>query len=120
MAAAVEDFSEAYDYEGSSGDELMVQIDLHVTEGFWSSTRGAENAESAGMIDSYVLQQTRLLAWEPVEVGAERATGYATRGFHVESEEGTQDYEIRHEVRLVKELGFWKVSYGGEPIEEGV
>ncbi|MDP9477821.1 MAG: hypothetical protein M3R38_19410 [Actinomycetota bacterium] len=120
VAAAVEDFSEAYNYSGSWGDELKVQIEPHVTASFWSSPRGSQNARDFAAIDSYVLQQTWLLAWEPVEVGPEGARGYATRGFHVESEAGTQDYQIRHELRLVKELGYWKVAWAGEPTEEGV
>lgn len=119
VAAAVEGFSEAYNYSGSWGDELRVQVRAHVTASFWKSPRGSQNAKEFAEIDSYVLQQTRLLAWEPVEVGPEGARGYATRGFHVESEAGTQDYEIRHELRLVKQLGYWKVAWAGEPIEEG-
>ncbi len=119
VAAAVEDFSEAYNYSGSWGDEFKVQIEPHVTADFWSSPRGSQNAREIAAIDSYVLQQSWLLAWEPIEVSAEGARGYATRGFHIESEAGTQDYQIRHELRLVKELGYWEVAWAGEPIEEG-
>ena len=120
VEAAVENFSRSYNYSGSDGDQLLAQIAPHVNESFWASPRGSQNASDAAAIETYVLQQTELLAWEPVEVGSEEATGYVTRSFHTESTAGMQKYRLRHELRLVKESGTWKVSWAGEDVgQEG-
>lgn len=116
---AVENFSRSYNYSGSDGDELRAQVDPHVTNHFWVSPRGMRNTFDMGKIETYVLQQTELLAWEPVEILAGEAKGYATRDFHIESAEGIEDYEIRHELRLNDSSGEWKVSWAGEDIGQG-
>ena len=117
MKGAARDFSDSYNYEGSSGDELLAQVGPHVIEEFWSSPRGLQNAESAAQIDEPVVQHTELASWETTGVGAE-AAGHATRSFRVDDGDGTEDYEIRHELGLAKgEDGRWRISRAGEPLE---
>ena len=115
-------FNDAYDFTGRRVDSYTARIGPYVTEDYWSSPRGSQNladieeVEAAGQTFS---QEAELVAWEPVDVGAEEARGYATRSFTSSIGGEESSYTIRHELRLTKQYGEWLVSYGGEPTEGG-
>ncbi len=119
---AVRAFNDAYDFEGRRVDSYTARIGPYATEDYWSSPRGAQNLadieeiQAAGETFS---QDAELVAWEPVEIGAEEARGYATRSFTTSIGGEESSYTIRHELRLTEQDGEWLVSYGGDPIQEG-
>lgn len=116
-------FNDAYDFTGRRVDSYTAQIGPYVTEDYWSSPRGSQNladieeVEAAGVTFS---QDAELVSWEPTQVGAGEARGYATRSFTTSVGGEESSYTIRHELRLTKQYGEWLVAYGGDPIEEGV
>ncbi|CAN5517180.1 hypothetical protein BH24ACT22_BH24ACT22_00220 [soil metagenome] len=114
---AVTDFSNAYNYSSADVDEIMSQVEPHVTGEFWESGRGAGNKETWEALTEVLTVESELVAWELTEIGEEDATGFATRDVATESGGETDNYQIRHETRLVKTDGGWKVSWIGEPVE---
>lgn len=114
---AVAAFSEAFNFSTSDGDAIVSRIDNHVTDGYWESPRGAGNLEVYGSLEQNLTVEGRLVAWDVENVGDERANGYASRRFRTEYGGRVENYELRHELRLLKENGAWKVSWGGDPID---
>lgn len=117
---AVRSFNDAYDFEGTTEDAYVAQIEPYVTDDFWTSPRGAQNLASIEEIeaagDTFV-QDAELINWEPITVGIEEASGYATRSFESSVGEESGSYTLRHELRLKKEFGVWKVAWAGDDAE---
>lgn len=116
---AARNFNDAYDFEGTSADAYVAQIEPYVTDDFWSSPRGSQNLANIEEIEATgetFVQDAELVAWEPIRVGVEEASGYATRSFtsSVGGEPGS--YTIRHELRLVEEADGWRVDWAGDDV----
>lgn len=117
VRAAVEEYADAWDFEGTDPEAALRRVDGAVSgETYWMSPAGKEAQQVRAVLDGNetLSRDLTLDAWEVIEASRGEVRGEAGFTYDGELTGYGYDHESRNELRLRKVDGEWMVAWAGK------